>query len=152
VDVEDYFHAEAVARYIGRDKWDSLESRVVRNTERVVELLGEHNVRATFFVLGWVASRFPQLIREVRSAGHEIACHSYWHRLIYQLTPEEFREDTRRAKEAVETAAGTAVIGYRAPSFSITDRSRWALDILSELCFRYDSSVFPILHHLYVIH
>lgn len=151
VDVEDYFHAEAIAGEVGRHNWDSMESRVVRNTHRVLDILNGHNVIATFFVLGWVASRFPQLIREIRSAGHEVGCHSYWHRLIYQLTPEEFREDTRQAKETVEDAAGVGIIGYRAPSFSITKRSLWALEILAELGFRYDSSIFPIRHDFYGI-
>ncbi len=151
VDVEDYFHAEALTAHIGRDNWDSLPSRVVENTRRVLELLAEHNSRATFFVLGWVASRFPGLVREIRSSGHEIGCHSYWHRLVYQLSPKEFREDTRQAKQAVEDAGGAEVMGYRAPSFSITRRSSWALQILSEFGFRYDSSIFPVHHDLYGI-
>ncbi len=151
VDVEDYFHAEAVTGQLGRHEWDSMESRVVGNTHRVLDLFSEHQVKATFFVLGWVASRFPRLVREIRSFGHEIACHSYWHRPIYQLSPEEFVEDTRQAKEAVEDAAGTKVLGYRAPSFSITRRSLWALEILCELGFRYDSSIFPVRHDFYGI-
>jgi polysaccharide deacetylase family protein (PEP-CTERM system associated) len=151
VDVEDYFHAEAITCSIGRHTWDSLESRVVRNTHQVLDLLAEHKVKATFFILGWVAARFPQLVRDVQSCGHEIACHSYWHRLIYELDPKEFREDTRKAKEAVEEAAGVEAIGYRAPTFSITKRTLWALEILAELGFQYDSSVFPIRHDLYGI-
>lgn len=151
VDVEDYFHAEAVTGQLGRHEWDSMESRVVGNTHRVLDLFSEHQVKATFFVLGWVASRFPRLVSQIRSSGHEVACHSYWHRLIYDLTPEEFREDTRRAKEALEDAAGMKVIGYRAPTFSITKRSLWALEILGDLGFRYDSSIFPIRHDFYGI-
>lgn len=151
VDVEDYFHAESIARQIGRNAWDNMQSRVVPNTHRVLDLLNAHGVRATFFVLGWVAERFPQLIREIHSQGHEIGCHSFWHRLIYALTPEEFREDTLRAKYTIESAIGAKVIGYRAPSFSVTKHSSWALQILSELGFKYDSSVFPIHHDLYGI-
>lgn len=151
VDVEDYFHAEALNAYIGRNKWDSLQSRVVDTTRRVLELLAEHKVHGTFFVLGWVATRFPHLVGEIRSFGHEVACHSYWHRLVYHLSPEEFREDTLQAKHAVEDAAGVEVIGYRAPSFSVTRRSSWALQILCELGFRYDSSIFPVRHDLYGI-
>jgi polysaccharide deacetylase family protein (PEP-CTERM system associated) len=149
VDVEDYFHAEAIAAHFGRDNWQAMESRVVQNTHRVLDLLGEHHTRATFFVLGWVADRFPNLVREIHARGHEIGCHSYWHRLIYKLTPDEFREDTRRAKDTIESSTGSKVIGYRAPSFSVTKDSLWALEILSEMGFQYDSSIFPIRHDLY---
>jgi len=151
VDVEDYFHAEAITAHCGRKNWERMESRVLANTHRVLDLLGEHNVHATFFILGWVAERFPNLVREVHGRGHEIGCHSYWHRLIYRLAPEEFREDTRRAKDAIESCTLEKVVGYRAPSFSVTKSSLWALEILSELGFEYDSSVFPIRHDLYGI-
>ena len=113
------------------------------STHHVLELFARSGVRGTFFVLGWVAERYPDLVREIHRAGHELACHSYWHRLVYQLTPEEFREDTLRAKQAIENAAGTPVFGYRAPTFSVVERSFWALEILKELGFRYDSSIFP---------
>jgi polysaccharide deacetylase family protein (PEP-CTERM system associated) len=149
VDVEDYFHAEALAGCVRREDWDRLESRVARNTHLVLELLARYNVRATFFVLGWVAEKFPGLVREIAAAGHELACHSFYHRLIYKLSPAEFRDDTRRAKAAIEDAAGVPVFGYRAPTFSITARSLWALDILAEEGFRYDSSIFPTRHDLY---
>lgn len=149
VDVEDYFHAEALSAAAKRENWDSMESRVVNNTHKVLELLARRGKRATCFILGWVAEKYPSLVREIVAAGHEPACHSYWHRLIYRLTPEEFREDTRRAKDVIEQAAGRAVIGYRAPTFSVTHRSLWALDVLAELGFEYDSSVFPIRHDLY---
>ncbi len=151
VDLEDYFHAEALAGAVSRDDWDRLESRVAVNTHRVLELLDQYGARATFFVLGWVADRFGQLLREIRDAGHELACHSYWHRLIYRLSPEEFRQDTLRAKQAIEDAAGQRITGYRAPTFSITRRSFWALEILAELGFEYDSSIFPIHHDFYGI-
>jgi polysaccharide deacetylase family protein (PEP-CTERM system associated) len=112
-------------------------------------LFDELNVHGTFFVLGWVAERYPALVREIVRRGHEPASHSYWHRLVFSLSPEEFREDTIRSKNCIEQAAGEAVYGYRAPSFSITSRSAWALDILAELGFQYDSSVFPVKHDVY---
>src|SRR5271166_474818 len=111
VDVEDYFHAEAFSDVVDRDRWDSYTSRVEGNTRRLLELLAKLNVHATFFVLGWVAERFPALVREIAADGHELACHSYWHRLIYRLDPKEFREDTSRAKQAIEQAAGVPVYG-----------------------------------------
>jgi polysaccharide deacetylase family protein (PEP-CTERM system associated) len=151
IDVEDYFHAEAIAAQFERSGWSTMESRVVRNTERILDLLREHKVSATFFVLGWVAERFPDLVRQIHAQGHEVGCHSYWHRLIYRLTSQEFREDTRRAKDAIEGCVGVRVKGYRAPSFSITKNSFWALDILAELGFEYDSSIFPIRHDFYGI-
>jgi polysaccharide deacetylase family protein (PEP-CTERM system associated) len=149
VDVEDYFHAEALAGAASREEWDSLESRVERNTRRVLEVLDRHRVRATFFILGWVAYRYAGLVREIQTAGHELGCHSYWHRLVYRLTPQEFREDTLQAKKVIEDAAGEAVVGYRAPTFSVVRRSFWALDILAELGFQYDSSIFPVRHDRY---
>jgi polysaccharide deacetylase family protein (PEP-CTERM system associated) len=149
VDVEDYFHAEAFSDVVDRARWDSYTSRVVPNTHRLLELLGGLNVHATFFVLGWVAERFPALVREIAAGGHELACHSYWHRLIYKLDPAEFREDTRRAKSIIEQISGQPVNGYRAPTYSVTDRSVWALDILTEVGFTYDSSIFPIHHDRY---
>lgn len=149
VDVEDYFHVEAFAGAIPRATWGDYECRVERNTERILDLLDDCRVTATFFILGWVAERYPKLVRKISDRGHEPACHSYWHRLVYKLTPEEFREDTVQAKNAIEDAAGSEIYGYRAPSFSITSRSAWALDVLAELGFRYDSSVFPIQHDVY---
>ena len=119
------------------------------NTRRLLELLGDLNLHGTFFVLGWVAERFPGLVREIAAGGHELACHSYWHRLIYKLDPAEFREDTRRAKNVIEQAAGQPVYGYRAPTYSVIDRSVWALEILAELGFTYDSSIYPIRHDRY---
>jgi polysaccharide deacetylase family protein (PEP-CTERM system associated) len=149
VDVEDYFHVEAFAASIDRQTWGDYECRVERNTERILNLLDDCRVTGTFFILGWVAERYPALVRKIAERGHEPACHSYWHRLVYKLTPDEFREDTSLAKNAIEQAAGIEVQGYRAPSFSITGRSLWALDILAELGFRYDSSVFPVRHDVY---
>ncbi|MGB8061950.1 MAG: XrtA system polysaccharide deacetylase [Candidatus Sulfotelmatobacter sp.] len=149
VDVEDYFHAEVFSGVVDRSRWDSYASRVEGNTRRLLELLGDLNLHGTFFVLGWVAERFPGLVREIAAGGHELACHSYWHRLIYKLDRAEFREDTRRAKNVIEQAAGQPVYGYRAPTYSVIDRSVWALEILAELGFTYDSSIYPIRHDRY---
>jgi polysaccharide deacetylase family protein (PEP-CTERM system associated) len=151
VDVEDYFHAEAMSAFAPRGQWDSFPSRVEANTERLLELFAKLKIEATFFVLGWVAERFPALVRRIAVAGHELACHSYWHRLIYTLDPHEFREDTYRAKQVIEQAAGEAIYGYRAPTYSIVSRSLWAADVLAELGFAFDSSIFPIHHDRYGI-
>jgi len=151
VDVEDYFHAESFSDIVPRAQWDSYESRVENNTRRLLDLCSEARTEATFFVLGWVAERFPALVREIAARGHEIACHSYWHRLIYKLDRNEFREDTHRAKQAIEQAAGVEVCGYRAPTYSIVISSLWATEILAELGFTYDSSIFPIHHDNYGI-
>ncbi|MCC6392529.1 MAG: polysaccharide deacetylase family protein, partial [Bryobacterales bacterium] len=151
VDVEDYFHVEAFSDVVHRSEWSGYSSRVEQNTQRVLDLFDECGVKGTFFVLGWVAERYPALVRRIVERGHEAACHSYWHRLIYHLTPQEFREDTRRAKNEIEQAGGQAVKGYRAPSFSIVKRSLWALEILAEEGFTYDSSVFPVRHDTYGI-
>lgn len=149
VDVEDFFHVEAFSDIVHRENWDSYPCRVEANTRRILDLFDELGVTGTFFVLGWVAERYPRLVEEIARRGHETGSHSYWHRLIYKLSPEEFREDTQRSKDCVEQASGQPAIGYRAPSFSITARSAWALDILAELGFRYDSSVFPVRHDTY---
>ena len=149
VDVEDYFHVAALSSAISRDSWATRESRVEANTERLLGLLGDHGVRGTFFVLGWVAERSPALVRRIAAAGHEIACHGFSHRLIYQQARQEFREETARSKACLEDLVGEPVIGYRAASFSVTRESLWALDVLIDLGFRYDSSVFPIRHDLY---
>lgn len=151
VDVEDYFHVEAFADVVPRTSWDRYPLRVEDNTRRLLDLLDEHGIDATFFILGWVADRCPALVREIVARGHETACHSYWHRLVYTLTPEEFRSDTRRARVAIEQAGGQSIKGYRAPSYSITAKSLWALGILAEEGFEYDSSIFPIRHDVYGI-
>lgn len=151
VDVEDYFQVSGFEDSIPRDAWNSFESRVVANTRRLLDLLAEHCVRGTFFVLGWIARREPQLVREIRAAGHELGSHSYWHRLIYRLSPEEFRQDLRDSIAAIEDAAGVAVTSYRAPSFSITNKSLWALEILAEEGITVDSSIVPTRHDRYGI-
>jgi polysaccharide deacetylase family protein (PEP-CTERM system associated) len=149
VDVEDYFQVEAFAGSVGSDSWNQWPSRVVANTQRVLDLFDQYKAKATFFFVGWVAEQFPHLVREVQSRGHELACHSYWHRTVYSLSPDEFRTDTRQAKRVIEDAAGVEVRGYRAPSWSITKSCLWALDILAEEGFIYDSSIYPIHHDLY---
>jgi polysaccharide deacetylase family protein (PEP-CTERM system associated) len=151
VDVEDYFQVSVMETVAPRERWDSHESRVTESTRAVLDLLGEANVTATFFILGWVAERHPQLVRRIADAGHEIASHSYWHRLVYSMTPVTFREDLRRAKDVIESAAGCAVRGFRAPSYSIVTRSLWALDVLIEEGYTYDASIFPIRHDRYGI-
>lgn len=151
IDVEDYFHVSAFADIVPPGQWDSYESRVCRNTERLLDLLGNANVTATFFVLGWVATRFPQLVNRIHRAGHELASHSYDHGLVYDKSPDVFRDDLRLAKTAIEQASGEAVHGYRAPSYSVTERSLWALDVLVSEGYRYDSSIYPIRHDRYGI-
>ncbi len=149
VDVEDYFHVSAFDDILSRAEWDRMESRVCRNTERLLELFDEFDVRATFFVLGWVAERFPELVKSIASRSHEIASHGYAHHLVYEQTPAAFQADIRRAKEVLESAAGVEVVGYRAPSYSVIERSLWALDILAQEGYRYDASIFPIHHDRY---
>lgn len=151
VDVEDYFHVAAFARQIDPAIWDRFPLRVERNTHRLLDLFAEREVRATFFVLGWVAERCPGLVRVIIDRGHEVACHGYSHQLIYEQTPAVFREETIRAKACLEDQAQRPVLGYRAASYSITKRSLWALDILAELGFAYDSSIFPVHHDRYGI-
>jgi polysaccharide deacetylase family protein (PEP-CTERM system associated) len=149
VDVEDYYHVAAFRGVVRPEDWSRFESRVERNTRKVLDLFAAHGARGTFYILGDVAERFPALVREIRNAGHELGCHSYAHRLIYELTPEQFRADTARALHAIEDAAGESVHAYRAPTFSITPRSSWAIDVLLELGITVDSSIFPIWHDLY---
>ena len=148
-DVEDYFHVEAAARCVARCDWPHFASRVEHNTRGILDLLDARGVVATFFVLGWVAERHAALVREIAERGHEVACHSYAHRLIYAMGQAEFREDVHRAKGAIEDALGAPIYGYRAPTFSVVRKSLWALEILADHGFEYDSSVFPIHHDRY---
>jgi polysaccharide deacetylase family protein (PEP-CTERM system associated) len=150
-DLEEYFQVQNFEGIVARDDWATLPSRLEATTGRVLDLLAEAGVRATFFVLGWNAERHPEVVRRIADAGHEIASHGYAHRMIFEQSPEEFREDVRRAKALLEDLAGQGVWGYRAPTFSITERSRWALDVLGEEGYRYDSSIFPIRHDRYGI-
>jgi polysaccharide deacetylase family protein (PEP-CTERM system associated) len=151
VDVEDYFHVRAFSGLIARSKWDDYPLRVEKNTFRLLELFASRRIHATFFVLGWVAQRCRTLVNEICSAGHRIGCHSFNHESIYDGTECMFREDLRRAKGIIEDTSGMAVSSFRAPSYSITAKSLWALEILAEEGFKYDSSIYPILHDNYGI-
>ncbi len=149
VDVEDYFHVSAFDGIVPRSNWPQMESRVCANTQRLLDIFDEFGVRSTFFVLGWVADQHPQLVRDIAGRGHEIASHGYSHRLVYDQTPAAFRQDVRRAKHLLEDVTGASVGGYRAPSFSVTARSLWALDVLTEEGHWYDASIFPVRHDRY---
>lgn len=151
VDVEDYFHVSAFAGSISRNDWDNIPLRVVDNTQRLLQLFADSRVKATFFVLGWVAERVPDLIRDIASEGHEVGCHGYSHELVYKQSADVFRQETLRSKGLLEDIIQAPVHGYRAASYSITKRSLWALDVLCEAGFTYDSSIFPIRHDRYGI-
>ena len=149
VDVEDWFHVGAFERTIERDVWDHLAHRVEPNTDAVLKLFADAGVSATFFTLGWVAERYPALMRRIVEAGHEIASHGYDHARVFSLTPEQFRTDLRRSRGLLEDASGARVRGYRAPSFSIDHRTPWAHQVLAEEGYLYSSSVAPIRHDHY---
>jgi polysaccharide deacetylase family protein (PEP-CTERM system associated) len=149
VDVEDYFQVEAFKGVVDRSSWDTRPARVVQNTERVLGLLESAEARATFFILGWVAERFPALVRRIQVGGHEIASHGHAHEAAHAQTPEQFRRDIRQAKAILENEAGTAVRGFRAPTFSIGARNWWAYEVLAEEGYEYSSSLYPIEHDLY---
>jgi polysaccharide deacetylase family protein (PEP-CTERM system associated) len=149
VDVEDYFQVEAFASVIQHDRWDTYECRVEQNTCRILDLFAKYNVRATFFTLGWIAQRYPHLVRQIASAGHEVGSHGYGHQRLVRLKPEEFRADLRRANIYLTNETQQRIRCYRAPSFSIVKHTYWAFDILAEEGFDCDSSVFPIRHDLY---
>jgi len=151
VDVEDYFQVSGFEGAVRREDWERFESRVVPNTNRILDLLDRHSVKATFFVLGWVAERFPDLVRRIHERGHEIGSHGFWHRLVYEQSPEAFRDDLKRSRRALSDAVDAPIEAYRAASFSITRRSLWALEILVEEGFRVDSSVFPVRRDRYGI-
>ncbi|HKM84425.1 MAG TPA: XrtA system polysaccharide deacetylase [Candidatus Acidoferrum sp.] len=149
IDLEDYYHVSAFSEVMPMGQWNSQSSRVERNTNLLLDLLDEAGCKATFFTLGWVAEQHPQVVRRVAQRGHEVACHSLRHRVVYKMTRAEFRDDTRQAKQLLEDCSGTPVFGYRAPSFSITQDSLWALEVLAELGFKFDSSIFPVKHPNY---
>jgi len=147
IDVEEWFHTSALESYIREDDWEGLPSRVVPQAARMLEILEAGGVQATFFVLGWVAERYPALVRQIAARGHEIASHGYRHRLIYNLSPQVFRNYVTRSKKLLEDLAGQPVLGYRATSFSIVKSTFWALEVIKEAGFVYDSSIFPIGRH-----
>jgi polysaccharide deacetylase family protein (PEP-CTERM system associated) len=151
IDVEDYFHVAALANVVKPSQWDAQPSRVVNNTHKLLDLFESKGIKGTFFVLGWVAEKHPDLVKLIASKGHEIASHGYSHQLIYSQTQSTFREETRRSKEILEQLVQKPVVGYRAASYSITKKSLWALDILAELGFEWDSSIFPVYHDNYGI-
>lgn len=148
-DVEEHFQVSAFESPMRRRHWNMYESRVEKNTSRVLDALARHDTRATFFVLGWVGERFPHLVKQIASAGHEIASHGYGHELITAQTPSAFRNDVRKAKSILEQLVSQPIYGYRAPSFSIMKDTTWALSILAEEGYRYDSSIFPVFHDRY---
>jgi polysaccharide deacetylase family protein (PEP-CTERM system associated) len=150
-DIEEYFHAEAFSGLLRPEEWPGLESRVVDTTERLLDILDYADARATFFILGWVAERYPGLVKDIAGRGHEIACHGYGHQMIQKQTRQDFAKDVQRAKTAIEDAAGAAVVGFRAPTFSVMRNTLWSLEVLWEAGFLYDSSIFPILHDRYGI-
>jgi polysaccharide deacetylase family protein (PEP-CTERM system associated) len=149
IDVEDYFQVSALAPHIDRSTWDERPCRVERNVGRLIELLGLHGARATFFTLGWIAKRYPNLVREIVAGGHELASHGFGHLRASDQTPAEFRADVRQAKYLLEDIAAQPVLGYRAPSFSIGYTNPWAFDVLVEEGYRYSSSVYPVQHDHY---
>lgn len=149
VDVEDYFQVEAFASHIRYEQWNTFTPRVERNVVRILELMDIYKAKGTFFVLGWVAERFPNLIRQIAQAGHEIGCHSHEHKRIHVLSPEGFRSDLRQAKSLLEDQVQQPVRCYRAPSFSVVSQTMWALDVLAEEGITVDSSIFPIVHDIY---
>jgi polysaccharide deacetylase family protein (PEP-CTERM system associated) len=151
IDVEEHFHANVFNGVVSKDKWSGLESRVCANTDRLLRLFSDANVRASFFVLGCVAERHQGLVKRIAAHGHEVASHGHGHELIYDQTRSAFREDVRRSKAVLESLTGVAVHGFRAPSYSITKRSLWALDILADEGYRYDASIFPVHHDRYGI-
>jgi len=149
VDVEDYFQVSAFESHIDRSQWDSLPHRVEQNTQRILDIFDQHRVKATFFTLGWVAERYPQLIRRIVDDGHELASHGYQHTRVTEQTPEQFRQDLRISKQILEDLGGQPIVGYRAASYSIGAQNLWALQILEEEGFHYSSSIYPVKHDLY---
>jgi polysaccharide deacetylase family protein (PEP-CTERM system associated) len=149
IDVEDYFQVSAFAPHITRSEWNTRECRVERNVNRILDMLDQHHTKATFFTLGWIAERYPQLVRDIASRGHEVASHGYGHERASEQTPEAFFTDIQLAKVILEDLAGTEVKGYRAPSFSIGTANLWAFDCLLRAGYRYSSSVYPIAHDHY---
>ncbi len=151
VDVEDYFQVSAFEQYIDKSNWDSLEHRVAQNTNKILDVFEEYNTKATFFTLGWVAERYPEIVKRIVDEGHELACHGYEHIRVTEQTPDQFRADVKRTKKILEDLAGKEISGYRAASYSINSENLWAHDVLMEEGFKYSSSVYPVKHDLYGI-
>jgi len=149
IDVEDYFQVSAFEHHIDPSNWPNLECRVESNMERILGLLAESNTKATFFVLGWIAERYPEIVKRIVEGGHELASHGYHHQRVSNLTPNDFKEDISRTKNLLEEIGGVAVVGYRAPSYSIGEQNLWALDVLNDVGYRYSSSIYPIAHDHY---
>ncbi|MGZ8186193.1 MAG: XrtA system polysaccharide deacetylase [Methylobacter sp.] len=149
VDVEDYFQVSAFEPYIAKDQWDTLPHRVQKNTHQILDIFEDKNIKATFFTLGWVAERYPDLIQRIIKDGHELACHGYEHIRVTEQTPEQFRGDVSRTKKLLEDMSGHEVKGYRAASYSIGAKNLWALNVLQEEGFKYSSSIYPVKHDLY---
>ncbi|MEM2169792.1 MAG: DUF3473 domain-containing protein [Candidatus Bathyarchaeia archaeon] len=152
IDVEDYYHVSAFDSEVGFTNWEKQESRIERNIDRLLYILACEGVKATFFVLGWIAEHFPNVVKAIHKAGHEIATHGYAHRLVYNQTPEEFQADVQRSLDLIQDITGERVLGYRAPSFSITKSSLWAIEVLEACGLKYDSSIFPtrpLVHNRY---
>jgi len=149
IDVEDYFQVSAFAPHIRREDWDRLPCRVERNVEAILGLLDEADAKATFFTLGWIAERYPRVVRRIVDGGHELASHGYGHQRASDLTPEQFRDDITRAKHILEDLGGVAVRGYRAPSFSINQNNWWAVEELESAGYVYSSSIYPVKHDHY---
>ncbi len=151
VDVEDYFQVSAFENSISRSEWDNMPHRVSQNTHKILDIFGEYSLKSTFFILGWVAERYPDIVKRIADEGHEVCCHGYGHERITTLTPEKFKDDITSARKLLQDISGQAVEGYRAPSYTITKQTLWALDALIEAGFSYDSSIFPIYHDTYGI-
>ncbi len=151
VDVEDYFQVSAFENSVDRSTWDSLPHRVSQNTHKILDIFDELSLKSTFFVLGWVAERYPDIVKRMAQEGHEVCCHGYGHARITSLSPQNFKEDVTRSRKLLQDISGQAVEGYRAPSYTITKQTLWALDVLIEAGFQYDSSIFPIHHDVYGI-
>jgi polysaccharide deacetylase family protein (PEP-CTERM system associated) len=147
-DIEEYFHCPAYD-HLAPEAWGDLEPRMAANLKKVMSMLGSN--KATFFILGWIAERYPKLVEEIHSLGHEVACHGYMHKSIWNLSPEKFSHDLLRAKKIIEKIIGTQIIGFRAPNFSITENTLWAINIVQSMGFKYDSSIFPVVHDRYGI-
>jgi len=149
VDVEEYFQVSAFDRVVDRTEWPEMPSRIRPSMQSLLDLLDEHDVRATFFTLGWIGEHHPEIVRQIAAAGHEVACHGYDHRLLYDRDPQELLRETRKARAILQDLSGQPVVGYRAASFSIGRGNLWALDVLADAGFEYDSSLFPVVHDRY---